>query len=463
MRWIDILEQSLHNLFRRRLRTLLTMLGVVIGTAAIIVTLSLGAGAEKAQMDALESTTNLKLIEVSPHYGYALSAEQERRVTRITDSVVSDIRAMQGVDAVTPLVTVLLGAQTLVKTGDYENATTLLAVIPEDFAKIQPLKSGAYFSGRTDRMEFIMSEVALLDFVDPDEDYQWIDAYSILQAGGELPLPSIDWYSSRYTMTLRWEDYENYLQNNYEPEIHETDFKAKMTGIIAADPNDWRFSYYAIVNLNWLKKIFRENRDFFKSQGFEMTGYDTVYVLCNTVDDVEGVIKQLNDYGLQYSSPLETVALMKKQIAMMQGFLGFIGAISMLVAALSIANTMMMSIYERTREIGVMKVLGCRLGNIRALFLTEAAYIGLFGGGAGLLLSLGLSFALNNVEWLQSVVSSVLSGADMFTTGTATSIISPRLAWGTWLFVIAVSIVSGLYPAHRAMKLSSLAAIRNSD
>ena len=64
MRWTDILEQSLHNLFRRRLRTLLTMLGVVIGTAAIIVTLSLGAGAEKAQMDALESTTNLKLIEV---------------------------------------------------------------------------------------------------------------------------------------------------------------------------------------------------------------------------------------------------------------------------------------------------------------------------------------------------------------------------------------------------------------
>ena len=58
MRLSDILRQSLQNLFRRKLRTILTMLGVVIGTAAIVVTLSLGAGAEKAQMDTLEATTN---------------------------------------------------------------------------------------------------------------------------------------------------------------------------------------------------------------------------------------------------------------------------------------------------------------------------------------------------------------------------------------------------------------------
>ena len=108
-------------------------------------------------------------------------------------------------------------------------------------------------------------------------------------------------------------------------------------------------------------------------------------------------------------------------------------------------------------------MLGCTLGNIRALFLTEAAYIGLFGGGAGLILSLLLSYALNNVEALQNVVSSVLSGAEMFAAGGKTSIISPQLAWGTWLFVVAVSVISGLYPARRAMKLSSLAAIRSAE
>ena len=461
MRWSDILAQSLQNLFRRKLRSILTMLGVVIGTAAIIVTLSLGAGAEKAQMEALEATTDLKLIEVYPYYGYG-SAAADRKVTRIVDRTVADIRSMAHVSAVTPLVNVMLGAQFVIGTGDYENMTTLLAVLPEDFARIQPLKSGTGFSGRTDQMEFIMSEIALLDFVETDEDYQWIDAYSILMNGETLPLPPINWYNSRYTLDIRWENYDNYEINGYEPEQCEMSCKARMAGILEADPNDWRFSYYAIVNLNWLKRFYRENRDWFKSQGFELDSYDTVYVLADAVENVEAVIKDLNDYGLQYSSPLETVALMKKQIATMQGFLGFIGAISMLVAALSIANTMMMSIYERTREIGVMKVLGCKLGNIRMLFLTEAAWIGLFGGGAGVLLSLAASYALNNVEWLQNMVSSVMSGADMFGTGT-TSIISARLAWGTWLFVIVVSVCSGLYPAYRAMRLSSLAAIRNAD
>ena len=136
----------------------------------------------------------------------------------------------------------------------------------------------------------------------------------------------------------------------------------------------------------------------------------------------------------------------------------------MLVAALSIANTMMMSIYERTREIGVMKVLGCKLGNIRLLFLTEAAYIGLFGGGAGLLVSYALSFALNNVQWMQDMVASIMSSSELFDTAAgSTSIISPTLAWGTWAFVVGVSVLSGLYPAYRAMRLSSLAAIRTAE
>ena len=70
---------------------------------------------------------------------------------------------------------------------------------------------------------------------------------------------------------------------------------------------------------------------------------------------------------------------------------------SLLVAAIGIANTMMMSIYERTKEIGVMKVIGCSLKNIRQLFLLEAAFIGFVGGIAGNILSLILSGVINFV------------------------------------------------------------------
>ena len=465
MRWIDILAQSLSNLLRRKLRTFLTMAGVVIGTAAIVVTLSLGAGAEQAQMKALEQSTNLRLIEVYPYYSYGGSVSRDgRRVSKITDATIRDVRSMSHVSAVTPLVSLYFGGEFVIKTGKFQTSAVLLGVYPEDFAKIQPLKSGTYFSSSMNRMEFIMSEIALLDFQDPKKEPEWVDYYTILSEGGELPLPDIDWYGARYTSTLRYEDYTNYIENGYEPEVFEQDYNARLTGIIEADINDYRFSYNAIVNLNWLKRIFKQNKALFKELGVEtISEYDTVYVLADSINNVEAVVKQLNEYGLQYYSPLDTVATLKSQISTMQAFLGFIGAISMLVAALSIANTMMMSIYERTREIGVMKVLGCKLGNIRALFLTEAAYIGFFGGGAGLLLSLLLSYALNNVYWLQQIVSSIMSSSALFSVdGASTSVISPTLAWGTWAFVIGVSVLSGLYPAYRAMRLSSLAAIRDS-
>ena len=84
---------------------------------------------------------------------------------------------------------------------------------------------------------------------------------------------------------------------------------------------------------------------------------------------------------------LETVRTQSRQI---QGVLGAIGAVAMLVAAICVANTMMMSITERTREIGVLKVLGTTLGNISGLFLIEALLVGVFGG----LMGLGLSFLM---------------------------------------------------------------------
>ena len=132
-----------------------------------------------------------------------------------------------------------------------------------------------------------------------------------------------------------------------------------------------------------------------------------------------------------------------------------------MVAALSIANTMMMSIYERTREIGVMKVLGLSLNNIRLLFLTEAAYIGLFGGALGLAASFGISYCVNNVPQVQAVLSSVMNGGSWLTGMGDVSVITPTLALTTWAGVILVSILSGIMPAQRAMKLSALAAIRN--
>ena len=106
----------------------------------------------------------------------------------------------------------------------------------------------------------------------------------------------------------------------------------------------------------------------------------------------------------------------------------------------------MMSIYERTKEIGIIKVLGCDLGNIRTMFLMEAGFIGFFGGLIGLILSFIISAVINLVagEYYQGI-----------------SYIPAWLVLVSMIFAVLVGMVAGFFPALRAMKLSPLAAIRN--
>lgn len=468
MKWIDILSAAFNNLRRRKLRSALTMLGVVIGTAAIVVTISLGYGAEKTQLAALEANTNLRLIQVYPNYGgFDSGSTTGNRITTINDSVIRRIRAIEGVSAVTPLVNLYAGVSFSLTVGKRVNQNVMLmGVLPKDFAKMVKLKSGRFFSSTTGTMEFIMSEIPMMDFQNPKSPDESVDVYDLWQKGEPLPLPRVHWLVEPFTMTMRWEESrEDSADMDAEPVVKTKEYKARMVGILPADFNDMTYGYYAVVNLHWLKKMFQENRQLFKEMGVEsLDKYDIVNVLAADVDSVPGVIKELVDMGVMTSSVMDMINTIRQQIQTMQAFLGFIGAISLMVAALSIANTMMMSIYERTREIGVMKVLGCKLGNIRMMFLSEAAYIGVIGGALGLVVSYLLSYALNNVDGLRQLASSIMQQGYMFGGEDATvSIIPPALSLGTWLFVVFVSVGSGFYPAQRATRLSSLAAIRTAD
>ena len=142
---------------------------------------------------------------------------------------------------------------------------------------------------------------------------------------------------------------------------------------------------------------------------------------------------------------------MQKQFAMVQALLGGIGAVSLFVAAIGIANTMMMSIYERTKEIGVIKVLGCSLRNIKTMFLMEAGFIGFIGGVIGNILSFLMSVAINFL-----VAKSGGVGLD----GNL-SYIPLWLVLASMGFAVFVGMAAGYFPALRAMRLSPLAAIRN--
>lgn len=239
------------------------------------------------------------------------------------------------------------------------------------------------------------------------------------------------------------------------------------SGLVEGGVNDWNnYSYYMYCDvdalINTLKKTFRNK--VIPGQPAQKNGkpyadicYDRVSVNVDKMDNVEAVLKEIQEIGFQAYSDAEYMESMQKQSQTTQLVLGGIGAVSLFVAAIGIANTMMMSIYERTKEIGILKVLGCAMGNIRTLFLMEAAFIGFFGGMLGIGISYGISAVINKVA------GNMYGDAYMYGSNAQSSIsyIPPWLALAALGFAVLIGIISGFLPALRAMKLSPLAAIRN--
>ena len=189
------------------------------------------------------------------------------------------------------------------------------------------------------------------------------------------------------------------------------------------------------------------------------------------MDNVSAVEAAIKELGYETYSMTQIREEMQAQVAKSQMILGGTAAVALLVAALNIANTMMMSIYERTKEIGVMKVLGCEIRKIRNMFLMEAGAIGLLGGVIGVALSYGASYVLNNINTIMAFfgkegvdLSGIMGGMGsmMGMGGNASiSIIPPWLVLLGLGFSTLVGILSGLWPAHRATKISALEAIRH--
>lgn len=178
---------------------------------------------------------------------------------------------------------------------------------------------------------------------------------------------------------------------------------------------------------------------------------------------MESTIKEMGYYTYSMESMRESMEESSRRIQLM---LGGLGAISLFVAAIGITNTMIMSISERTREIGIMKALGCYVRDIRMLFLMEAGAIGMMGGILGCVVSLLLSAAINLVSMgvlesgqitVEMLMQSVFGGEGV----SRISVVSVGLLIFGVTFSIMVGLVSGYYPANKAVKIPALEAIKH--
>jgi ABC-type antimicrobial peptide transport system permease subunit len=200
-------------------------------------------------------------------------------------------------------------------------------------------------------------------------------------------------------------------------------------------------------------------------------GYPTVLVKCNDIANMPDIEKEIKSIGYEINSLSDIRGEMQGQVAQAQLMLGSLAAISLFVAAIGIMNTMNMAITERTKEIGVMKVVGCRLRDIRRSLLIESGAIGLLGGIIGCAVSILISLALNDLPRILSAlkINSSFDLAGMFGMSGLTqsnpdaqlSIIPIWLLAAGLFFAMAVGLISGILPANKAVKISSLEALRH--
>jgi putative ABC transport system permease protein len=175
----------------------------------------------------------------------------------------------------------------------------------------------------------------------------------------------------------------------------------------------------------------------------------------STVTNVSKLITEYEPFEGQVSviSSTAVLSLLSSIFGTIQLFLGGIAAISLLVAGIGIMNIMIVSLIERTREIGILKALGMKSRTVLTIFLGESIIIGLMGA----LIGIGLG-------WVLAIVTSqVLGGGFIGGGSTAFQIIpllTPDVLVGALVFGIGISVIFALYPAWRASKLKPVEALR---
>ncbi|MBQ7084431.1 MAG: ABC transporter permease [Anaerotignum sp.] len=429
----DMIDMALRNLWKRKVRTVLTVLGVVIGTASIVVMVSIGIGMNKGFAEQLESWGSLQVINVYPGGGMVYdeatgNMKQETKEAELNAKAVESFKEMEHVEAASPVINEYL----YFAAGKYVAEASAIGIEPGAMEALgYKVEEGrALTDGDTKSLVFGGG----VEFFDPK--LSWEMRYT-------TEPPAVDVLNEKISVSYDW----NYGTRNADKSIKA--IKMDAVGKTSADGNS---SWSVFMPIKELEKIQKARQEWEEKQygsnssRSQSKEYNEVLVKVDEMDNVQDVQQQIKDMGFRASSLTDQLESMQETTKMLRLVLGAIGAISMLVAAISITNTMVMSIYERTKEIGIMKVIGASLKDIRGLFLAEAAFIGFAGGVIGIMLSYLLSF----------IVNMVASGQG----STMQSSIPVWLALGAIAFATGVGIVAGYVPANRAMKLSALTAIK---
>jgi len=514
VRLADILALSLSTLTQQKLRTVLTTLGVVFGTFVLVLSVSVGQGVQETITRESRRHGRLRTIDVWPAWSVkaddvpaeALQVKgdmSEERRGRLRRAVVANWSRIQGgppapldrprlealsalphVEAVVPDVQVqgwlLLGGKA--ELGNWAGASPESKPVRERLIAGDPLASA-------DERAAVVSEYLL---------YRWglADDADLGRAIGRTL--RVELRSGRAEPGLRLqvvrpgsaslshndEQVLRRLENRLPAALEKLDLTPQERDLLrpllspqaAPEQADevtvaLDLTIKGVMRLpteeDWKASWGRMNADadvilpqktaeelFLRGPGRAERSFPFATVMIDREENVKEAARAIQEMGLEAHAAIDFIERERFQYLLIFCSMAVVAAVALLVAALGIINTMLMTVLERTREIGVMKAVGARDRHIQAIFLVEGMLIGLVGGGLGVLLGWAVSFPGD--AWVRSMVSREMK-VDL---QESIFVFPPWLTLGCLAFACVVTTVAAVYPARRAARVNPVVALR---
>lgn len=487
MSFFDLLLLSLRNVREAKLRASLTTMGVIVGVAMIVTMMSFGLGLQRNTIQRFKELDLFNEMTVFGQTASTLIAAQQKnsndasnneqpdrsRDARgrpdkapekiLNDAAINEIAKIPGVVSVEPSIFFNAYVRT--------NGRALVqnvggALVPNPATRFKEFAAGGMI-GATDAGEVVVDEEFIRDFgyanpadaigksveflapsqknEEEDEGTPNFFGIPLEEVSNEKPAPSDALVARTFRIVgvLKSED-----------ESGRRRFRGLMPTaglyISLQDARGWREKYRD--NLSRIALELARNSGALKKE--ESIDYGSAVVRVNDPASMVEVRKKITELGFGSFSIMDQLEQLRLVFLIINSALGLLGGISLLVASFGIANTMIMSILERTREIGIMKAIGAEDREIKLIFFIEASVIGFAGGVMGSLCAWGIDALANRLAYKFILKPQGATYVDFFA-------LPPYLWAGAIVFAVLISIVAALYPAARAARIDPVRALRH--
>jgi len=493
----DLSELALRNLREARLRAALTSMGVIVGVAVIVTMVSFGLGLQRNLLSRFKALDLFNEIRVFGKNVFSMAvAGVDPKLTRdenpgerrgpgfrpdksptrtLDDAALAEIAKIPGVAYVEPDI----GFTTYVRcNGRVIPQSVNGAMVPNESSRFKIFQAGQMIS-RPDADEAVVSDVLIetcgfakpadaigktIEFLTTEKEKEEGQAAAPKKdanpedVGGVsffgLPLEEGNNNASAHNVVGRTFRIAGVMGNEKRE-------GAAQGGPIGLMPSAQIYIPVTAAR-EWAAKhrnpmgevalaLARQSGQLGQS---DSEGYFSAVVRVHDPVVLTDVRKRLTELGFGSFSIVDQLDQIRTVFLIIDSVLGLLGGISLLVASFGIANTMIMSILERTREIGIMKAIGAEDREIKLIFFFEAAVIGLTGGVIGSLAAWGIDGLANRLAYRFILKPQNASFVDFFS-------LPPYLWMGAILFALVVSILAALYPAARAARIDPVRALRH--